>query len=167
MKIRSATAIALCLGLLASLPAGLPPALAAGTSSNSSTNDSSNADSAAADYETAVADVKAGNYAAAVGLLQKVLAVSPRNADALNYLGFSYRKTGNMSQALVYYQKALDLQPRHIGANEYMGELYLEMKNLPKAEERLAVLKEACASCEEYTELKEKIVQYKKTGQTS
>jgi len=96
-----------------------------------------------------------------------VVTASPRNPDALNYLGFSYRKTGNTGQALVNYQKALDLQPKHIGANEYMGELYLEMKNLPKAEERLAVLKQTCLDCEEYTELKEKIEQFKKTGQTS
>jgi len=111
--------------------------------------------------------VKAGNYDAAIPLLQKVVTASPRNPDALNYLGFSYRKTGNAGQALVYYQKALDLQPKHIGANEYMGELYLEMKNLPKAEERLAVLKQACINCEEYTELKEKIDQYRKTAQSS
>jgi Flp pilus assembly protein TadD len=166
--IRSTTAIALALGLLAALPAGLAThGWAAGTSSNSSTNDSSNAGATADDYATAVADVKAGNYIAAIPLLQKVVAVSPRNPDALNYLGFSYRKTGDMNQALVFYQKALDLQPLHIGANEYMGELYLEMKNLPKAEERLAVLKQACTSCEEYGELKEKIDQYKKMAQSS
>ena len=155
-------AIALALGLLAAVPAW-----AAGTSSNSSTNDSSNAGSTADDYDAAVADVKAGNYIAAIPLLQKVVAASPRNPDALNYLGFSYRKTGDMSQALVFYQKALDLQPLHIGANEYMGELYLEMKNLPKAEERLAVLKQACTSCEEYGELKEKIDAFKKMAQSS
>jgi len=166
--IRSTTAIALALGLVAALPTGLAShGWAAGTSSNSSTNNSSNASSTAEDYDNAVSNVKAGNYEAAIPLLQKVVTASPRNPDALNYLGFSYRKTGNVNQALVYYQRALDLQPKHLGANEYMGELYLEMKNLPKAEERLAVLKEACTSCEEYTELKEKVGQYKKTAQSS
>ena len=160
--LRRTTAIALALGLLAAVPAG-----AAGTSSNSSTNTSSNAGSAADDYDAAVADVKAGSYDAAIPLLQKVVAVSPRNPDALNYLGFSYRKTGKTDEALAYYQKALDLQPKHLGANEYLGELYLELKNLPKAEERLSVLQQACGSCEEYGELKEKIEQFKKTGQTS
>ena len=156
------TAMALALGLLAAVPAG-----AAGTSSNSSTNTSSNAGRAADDNDAAVADVKAGNYGAAIPLLQKVVAVSPRNPDALNYLGFSYRKTGKTDEALAYYQKALDLQPKHLGANEYLGELYLELKNLPKAEERLSVLQQACGACEEYGELKEKVEQFKKTGQTS
>ena len=160
--IRSTTAIVLALGLLAALPVGLArQGWAAGTSSASS--NSSNPGG----YDDAVAAVKAGNYDQAIQLLQKVVAASPQNPDALNYLGFSYRKTGNARQALVYYRKALDLQPKHIGANEYMGELYLEMKNLPKAEERLAVLKQTCLDCEEYTELKEKIEQFKKTGQTS
>ncbi len=174
--IRSTTAIALTLGLLAALPVGLAhQGWAAGSSSggsgsgNSSSTSStgSSTNSNPGDYDNAVAAVKAGNYNQAIQLLQKVVAASPQNPDALNYLGFSYRKTGSMTQALVYYQKALDLQPKHIGANEYMGELYLEMKNLPKAEERLAVLKQTCLNCEEYVELKEKVEQYKKTGQTS
>ena len=172
--IRRATAIVLTLGLLTALPmAHVNHGWAAGTSSGGSgagSTSSSGGNSASAnpaDYDAAVAEVKAGNYDAAIALLQKVVAASPQNPDALNYLGYSYRKTGSMNQALVYYQKALDLQPKHIGANEYMGELYLELKDLPKAEERLAVLKQTCLDCEEYTELKEKIEQFKKTGQTS
>jgi Flp pilus assembly protein TadD len=170
--IRSTTAIALTLGLLAALPVGLASqGWAAGSSSGGSSSSrnstSSSTSSNPGDYDNAVAAVKAGNYDQAIPLLQKVVAASPQNPDALNWLGFSYRKTGSMSQALVYYQKALDLQPKHIGANEYMGELYLELKDLPKAEERLAVLKQTCLDCEEYTELKEKIEQFKKTGQTS
>ena len=159
--LRRTPAIALTLGLLAALPVGLDhQGWAAGTSTGASTSDP-------ADYDNAVAAVKAGHYDQAIPLLQKVVAASPQNPDALNWLGFSYRKTGATGQALVYYQKALDLQPKHLGANEYMGELYLELKDLPKAEERLAVLKQTCLTCEEYTELKEKIEQFKKTGQTS
>ena len=64
-------------------------------------------------------------------------------------------------EALEYYEKALKLKPNHVGANEYLGELYLEMKNLPKAEERLAVLAKACNGCEEQKELEEKIADFK------
>ena len=101
--LRRTPAIALTLGLLAALPVGLDhQGWAAGTSSGASTSDP-------ADYDNAVAAVKAGHYDQAIPLLQKVVAASPQNPDALNWLGFSYRKTGNTSQALVYYQKALDL----------------------------------------------------------
>ena len=71
-------------------------------------------------------------------LAVKALDKDPGNADALNLMGYSYRKLGEFDEAMEYYEDALKLQPDHIGANEYMGELYLEMKNLPKAEERLA-----------------------------
>ena len=93
--------------------------------------------------------------------LQNVPASTPDNAYALNLMGFSERKMGESSTALMYYKKALDLQPTHIGANEYLGELYLELKQPDMAEQRLAVLQQVCGSCEEYTELKEKIEKFK------
>ena len=88
---------------------------------------------------------------------------TPNNADALNYLGFSYRKMGEMDEALEYYNKALAINPDHKGANEYLGELYLEMNNLDKAQERLAKLHDICGGggCEEYADLKEQIDTYK------
>jgi Flp pilus assembly protein TadD len=103
-------------------------------------------------------------YAKAEGYLQKLLAVSPSDADALNLMGFSERKLGRPDSALAYYGKALALQPNHLGANEYLGELYLEMKDLPKAEARLAVLQQACGgACEEYGDLKSKIEKFRST----
>jgi hypothetical protein len=62
---------------------------------------------------------------------------------------------------MTYYTKALNKEPNHLGANEYMGELYLEMNDLPKAEERLAVLKSACGDCDEYDDLEDEIDDYK------
>src|SRR5262245_26237928 len=66
------------------------------------------------------------DYDKAEGYLEKVIAASPDNADALNLMGFSERKLGHPQSALVYYNRALALQPDHLGANEYLGELYLE-----------------------------------------
>ena len=106
-------------------------------------------------------------YAEAIPLLQQSIQQKGEYADALNLLGYANRKLGDKVKAMTYYTKALNMEPNHLGANEYMGELYLELKDLPKAEERLAVLKQTCLDCEEYTELKEKIEQFKKTGQTS
>jgi Flp pilus assembly protein TadD len=94
--------------------------------------------------------------------LTKAEEAEPNNADVLNLLGFSYRKLGEFEQSLTYYQRALTLEPQHRGANEYLGELYLQMGDLPKAEERLARLDRICTfGCEEYSDLKKAIKEYK------
>ena len=151
--------------LLASVAAGafalaLPVAvaLAAGSSSTPTTG------SAPADgeYKMAQASIAQADYSTAMTHLQNVLASTPDNADALNLMGFSERKMGKLDQSLEYYNKALALNPNHLGANEYLGELYLDMKDVKKAQERLAVLKNACGgTCTEYTELKDKIEKFK------
>ncbi len=103
-----------------------------------------------------------GKYADAIPLLEKVVATDSKNADALNYLGYSNRQLGNTDAALSHYQAALALEPRHRGANEYLGELYLTLGDLAKAEERLEVLDGACFfGCDEYTELKNAIAEFK------
>ncbi len=100
-------------------------------------------------------------YAKAIPLLQKSIQQKGEYADALNLLGYSNRKLGDKAKAMTYYTKALNMEPNHLGANEYMGELYLEMNNLPKAEERLAVLKSACGDCDEFDDLEDEIEDYK------
>ena len=123
---------------------------------------SSSGNSQASLYQQAKKLIDNEQYAKAIPLLQKSIKQKGEYADALNLLGYSNRKLGDMTKAMTYYTKALNKEPKHLGANEYMGELYLEMNNLPKAEERLAVLKGACGDCEEYTELDGKIGDYKK-----
>lgn len=116
-----------------------------------------------ADYAAAEQAFKAGKYAAAVPLLEKVVARDPKNADAWNRLGFSNRKLGKYPAALADYEKALSINPDHLGANEYLGELYLETGDMPKAEERLAKLDQLCTfGCEEYRALKAAIAAKKK-----
>ena len=133
-------------------------ALAAGSSSTPTTGNVS----ADGEYKMAQASIAQADYKTAMTHLQNVISAKPDDADALNLMGFSERKSGDMSESLEYYNKALALNPNHLGANEYLGELYLEMKMPDKAKERLDVLKSACGgTCEEYTELKEKIDQYK------
>jgi Flp pilus assembly protein TadD len=115
----------------------------------------------AADYERGVKAVRAGNYAAALPLLEKVVGKRPRDADAWNFIGYSHRKLKRYDQALVSYRKALAIKPEHRGANEYLGELYLETGKPAKAKERLKVLNSACLfGCEEYDELKAAIAAY-------
>lgn len=144
-------------------PLALALALAGGQAlAMGSDSGSSSGKAADPNYSAARQLVEEGKYAEAVPLLEKVVAADAKNADALNYLGYSNRQLGNNEVALTHYQAALALEPRHRGANEYLGELYLTLGDLPKAEERLQVLDGACFfGCEEYTELKNAIAAYK------
>ena len=114
------------------------------------------------DYRAAVRQIGLKNFAAAVPLLQKVVAAEPDNADALNQLGFVHRQMGAFDDALGYYRRALAIEPEHLGANEYLGELWLQLGQLAKAEERLEVLDDACFfGCDEYDKLRDAIQAHK------
>ena len=109
-------------------------------------------------YAQAVVKVKALDYPGAITLLKQVVAADPKNANALNYLGFSYRKSNDLQSAMTYYLKALAIDPNHKGANEYLGELYVRLGDLQKAREQLAKLDKLCSfGCTEYEELKAKV----------
>jgi len=109
-------------------------------------------------YKKAESLIDDGKYSDAIPILQQLVKDKGAYADALNLLGYSYRKSGDAQTALEYYNQALAMEPEHLGANEYLGELYLEMNQKDKAQERLAVLKKACGSCEEAKELESKIM---------
>ena len=94
-------------------------------------------------------------YLKALNKFEKAYAKDKKNADLLNYLGYSLRKTGDFDKAEVYYLKGLELDAEHLGINEYLGELYIQTGRVELAKERLQVLK-GC-KCEEYDELKELI----------
>ncbi|MBA1338533.1 MAG: Tetratricopeptide repeat-containing protein [Pelagibacterales bacterium] len=78
-----------------------------------------------------------------------------KDADILNYLGYTLRKTGNLKKAEIFYLKGLELDAGHLGINEYLGELYVQTNRIGLAKKRLTVLK-GC-SCKEYDDLKELI----------
>lgn len=90
--------------------------------------------------------VNAGDYRGAIPLLTAIVQKDPRNADALNLMGFSLRKTGQTDLALQYYNAALAIAPQNLGANEYLGELYVELGQIDKAKQRLAILTAACGA---------------------
>jgi tetratricopeptide (TPR) repeat protein len=130
-------------------------------------------DSSSSDSPPSVADmiddaedhIDDEEYGDAIALLEKARREEPHNPDILNWLGYSHRKLGDYETSLDLYLAALAEDPDHLGANEYLGELYLLMDDLPKAEERLAVLANACGSdCEEYEELFEVIEEYKEAN---
>ena len=94
-------------------------------------------------------------YLKAYDKFEKAYAKDKQNADILNYLGYTLRKTGDFEKAETYYLKGLELDAKHLGINEYLGELYVQTGRIELAKERLEVLK-GC-KCEEYEELKELI----------
>jgi len=94
-------------------------------------------------------------YLKALVKFEKAYDKNKKNADILNYLGYSLRKTGDLEKAEIFYLKGLNLDATHLGINEYLGELYVQTNRIELAKKRLAVLK-GC-KCEEYEELKELI----------
>lgn len=107
------------------------------------------------DLDTARHFIARRDWTGAIKLLRVIVVQQPRNADALNLLGYSLRQTGRMAEAEAFYLKALRLDPRHLGANEYLGELYVLTGQLAKAKGRLAAIGSICGntSCEEYRDL--------------
>ena len=98
-------------------------------------------------------------YLKAYDKFEKAYAKDKQNADILNYLGYTLRKTGDFEKAETYYLQGLEMDPKHLGINEYLGELYVQTGRIELAKERLQVLK-GC-KCEEYEELKELIEEKK------
>ena len=94
-------------------------------------------------------------YLKAYDKFEKAYNKDKKNADILNYLGYTLRKTGNLEQAETYYLKGLELDSKHLGINEYLGELYVQTNRIELAKKRLEVL--SGCNCEEYEELKELI----------
>jgi tetratricopeptide (TPR) repeat protein len=94
-------------------------------------------------------------YLKAYDKFEKAYAKDKKNADILNYLGYTLRKTGDFEKAETYYLKGLELDAKHLGINEYLGELYVQTGRIELAKNRLEVLKKC--NCEEYEELKELI----------
>ena len=94
-------------------------------------------------------------YLKALNKFKKAYAKDKKNADILNYLGYTLRKTGEFEKAEMFYLKGLELDAGHLGINEYLGELYVQTNRIELAKKRLEVLN-GC-KCEEYEELKELI----------
>ena len=111
------------------------------------------------------AQISARNWSGAIDELKRLNDAG--NADWNNLMGYSLRKapTPDFAGAEKFYDEALRIDPKHRGALEYSGELYLQTGDLAKAEQRLATLDKECTfGCEEYSDLKKAIAQYKASG---
>lgn len=99
------------------------------------------------------AAIDAGNWSAALSLLQPIVAAEPRNADALNLSAYANRHLGNLDDAARLYEAALAVDPSHLGALEYQGELFVMQGDRAGAEANLQTLVRLCGSCEEQEDL--------------
>jgi tetratricopeptide (TPR) repeat protein len=93
-----------------------------------------------------------GNYEAAIELFK--LVSEPRDAEALNGLGYSHRKLGRIEQGIAYYKQALAIAPDYVRAREYLGEGYVAAGKHDLAKAELREIGERCGlTCEEYVDL--------------
>ena len=108
-----------------------------------------------AQLATARGLIQQENYQDAIQVLNGVVESSPREADAYNLLGYSYRKSKDFNRAEHNYKRALRLNPEHKGAIEYYGELFIETDRREKAEDMVAKLENLCPSgCSELDQLR-------------
>jgi tetratricopeptide (TPR) repeat protein len=65
-------------------------------------------------YALGAAQERAGQREAAIGQMRAILAANPRNAEAANFLGYSYAERGErLDEALALVKRALELDPEN------------------------------------------------------
>jgi Flp pilus assembly protein TadD len=138
--------------------AAVTPVLAAGGGGAGGADESV---AVAREVTEAVAAIKAGQFAAAIGILRPYVARVRDDADGHNWLAYAYRKSGQLEPAFVHYQRALAIEPAHLGAHEYIGEAYLLAGKPADAQKHLRELERLCqARCEQYEDLKQAIARH-------
>lgn len=89
-------------------------------------------------YEYAILEEKTGNHAAAMATMEKILSLNINNADALNFIGYSWADNNiNLDKAYEYVQKALELKPESGYIQDSLGWVYYRMAHFEKAREAL------------------------------
>jgi Tetratricopeptide repeat. len=112
-------------------------AMSGGSSSSSSSSSSTSYSSSSSDdsgpysptnrFKDINKLIQLEKFAEAHKMLKSLKKVNTDEADRLNLLGFTARKSGDLTAAGDYYQQALTLNPRHTGALEYQGELFISL----------------------------------------
>ncbi len=112
--------------------------------------------------------IKANKWQSAIAELRLAVRDEPKNADAHNLLGYSYRKQAkpDLPKSFEHYNIALKIDPMHKGTHHYIGVAYLMDKKPAEADKHLALLEKACSNrtCPEYQDLAKTIATYKTTG---
>jgi tetratricopeptide (TPR) repeat protein len=81
---------------------------------------------------------KMGNKEASIGRLKKTLALTPDDAQALNYLGYTYAEMGiNLDEAEKYLTRAISLKPGDGFILDSLGWVYYRQKRYDEAVKNL------------------------------
>ena len=88
--------------------------------------------------------IKLEKFAEAHKMLKDLKKINTDEADRLNLLGFTARKSGNLTAAGDFYEQALAINPRHTGALEYQGELFIQLGEIELAKANLEKIDKIC-----------------------
>jgi len=89
-------------------------------------------------YALGVLYEKQKNHEAAIEQMERVLQINPANADALNFIGYSYADRGiHLDKAEKLLRRAMELKPDSGYIVDSVGWLYFKQKNYPAALEYL------------------------------
>jgi len=154
----------ICFTLFVSLAAGMSLAAGGDDDGTSSASSSSSSYGSSKEKVDIFSEVKTliglSKYKEAHLQLEK-MKVGTKEADRLNLLGFTARKSGNLEVAGEYYAAALALHPKHTGALEYQGELFLQLDKIDEARANLTKIEKICwLPCNAERELRKAIEKY-------
>lgn len=137
----------ICFTLLAFINAEMSLAAGgdvSGTSSSSSSSDRYDTSDKNVDIFSEVKTlIKSSKFKEAHHKLENIEA-GLEEADRLNLLGFTARKSGRLDVAGKYYDAALTIHPKHTGALEYQGELFIQLGKVDQAKANLMLLEKIC-----------------------
>ncbi len=112
--------------------------------------------------------IKEKKWSQAIAELRIAVREEPRNADAHNLLGYSYRLQArpDLAKSFEHYKIALQIDPNHQATHNYIGMAYLMDKKPDEAQKHLAQVQRICGNvtCPNFTSLAKAIEQYKKDG---
>ena len=75
-----------------------------------------------------------GKKTESIKRMKRVIELNPRDAQALNYLGYTYAEMGiHLEEALAYIRKALEIQPDDGFFIDSLGWVYYKMKRYDEA----------------------------------
>ena len=90
---------------------------------------------------------KLGKRPESIERMKKVISLNPKDAQALNFLGYTYAEMGiNLEEALTYLNKAVELRPNDGFILDSLGWVYFKLK---RYDEAITTLEEAVALVED------------------
>ncbi|MGL4541991.1 MAG: tetratricopeptide repeat protein, partial [Polymorphobacter sp.] len=101
----------------------------------------------AADYAKGAEALKAGDYKAADKAFRKVLAATPKDANALYMSGLAKAGEGDLKGAAKAYEKALKVDPAMIAARRDHAMTLYKLGDAEKAGAELATLRAQAVTC--------------------